>query len=186
MTRSKGFTLIELLIVVAIIGILAAIAIPNFLQAQTRAKVSRSKADLRSITNAIESYCVDHEHYPPVCVMPGYEVPWQITTPIDYISSIPPDVFGDLSPDCMYYVFLSSNNYYYATAEYFDAHSWTWSTYPCGAGCYSNPSKWGLQAKGPDRVWARYITSELDRPYDFEYDPSNGTISIGNIIRSGP
>jgi len=60
----KGFTLIELLIVVAIIAILAAIAIPNFLQAQTRAKVSRAEADMRSIATALESYYVDHNEYP--------------------------------------------------------------------------------------------------------------------------
>lgn len=62
--RIKGFTLIELLIVVAIIAILAAIAIPNFLEAQTRAKVARVKADLRSIATGIESYYVDNSTYP--------------------------------------------------------------------------------------------------------------------------
>jgi len=60
----KGFTLIELLIVVAIIAILAAIAVPNFLEAQVRAKVSRVKSDLRSLATALESYYVDNNKYP--------------------------------------------------------------------------------------------------------------------------
>src|SRR5690349_15764472 len=62
--RIRAFTLIELLIVVAIIAILAAIAVPNFLEAQTRSKVSRTKADMRSVTTAIESYAVDNNKYP--------------------------------------------------------------------------------------------------------------------------
>src|SRR5271156_4666163 len=62
--NKKGFTLIELLIVVAIIAILAAIAIPNFLQAQVRAKVSRTQADMASMATAIEAYCVDNSWYP--------------------------------------------------------------------------------------------------------------------------
>ena len=61
----KGaFTLIELLIVVAIIAILAAIAVPNFLEAQTRSKVSRAMADQRSVVTALESYRVDFNKYP--------------------------------------------------------------------------------------------------------------------------
>jgi prepilin-type N-terminal cleavage/methylation domain-containing protein len=62
--HKKGFTLIELLIVVAIIAILAAIAVPNFLQAQTRAKVTRTLADMRTIATAIESYAVDNNRHP--------------------------------------------------------------------------------------------------------------------------
>ena len=61
---SKGFTLIELLIVVAIIGIIAAIAIPNLLNAIDRGKQKRTMADLRSIGTAIESYAVDNNVYP--------------------------------------------------------------------------------------------------------------------------
>ena len=64
MKRNTGFTLIELLIVVAIIAILAAIAVPNFLEAQTRSKVSRAYADMRSISVALESYRMDHNSYP--------------------------------------------------------------------------------------------------------------------------
>jgi prepilin-type N-terminal cleavage/methylation domain-containing protein len=59
-SHRTGFTLIELLIVVAIIAILAAIAVPNFLEAQTRSKVSRVKTDMRSLATAIEAYAVDN------------------------------------------------------------------------------------------------------------------------------
>jgi general secretion pathway protein G len=62
--RQKGFTLIELLIVVAIIGIIAAIAIPNLLNAIDRGKQKRTMADLRSIATATESYAVDFNRYP--------------------------------------------------------------------------------------------------------------------------
>ncbi|MCX7045199.1 MAG: prepilin-type N-terminal cleavage/methylation domain-containing protein [Candidatus Sumerlaeota bacterium] len=53
-TARSAFTLIELLIVIAIIAILALIAIPNFLEAQTRGKVARSKADMRTLAMGVE------------------------------------------------------------------------------------------------------------------------------------
>jgi type II secretion system protein G len=62
--KKKGFTLIELLIVVAIIGIIAAIAIPNLLNAIQRGKQKRTMADMRAIGTAVESYAVDNNHYP--------------------------------------------------------------------------------------------------------------------------
>ena len=64
MKRQKGFTLIELLIVVAIIGIIAAIAIPNLLNAINRGRQKRTMADIRSIATAVESYQVDWNFYP--------------------------------------------------------------------------------------------------------------------------
>jgi len=61
---SSGFTLIELLIVVAIIGIIAAIAIPNLLNAIDRGKQKRTMADVRTISTAVESYAIDNTLYP--------------------------------------------------------------------------------------------------------------------------
>ena len=64
--KQSGFTLIELLIVVAIIGIIAAIAIPNLLNAIDRGKQKRSMADIRSIGTACEEYAIDNSFYPNV------------------------------------------------------------------------------------------------------------------------
>lgn len=64
MKTQNGFTLIELLIVVAIIGILAAIAVPNFLNAMVRAKVAQVQGDFHAFKTALELYYQDNNEYP--------------------------------------------------------------------------------------------------------------------------
>lgn len=104
--KTKGFTLIELLIVVAIIAILAAIAVPNFLEAQTRAKVSRTKADMRTLATGLETYFVDNNGYPnahsfgtalfpqdPSSNPTRNRILERLTTPIAYVTSISQDPF---------------------------------------------------------------------------------------------
>ena len=93
----KAFTLIELLIVVAIIGILAAIAVPNFLNARVRSLVARTYGDMKAVVNAMEMYHLDHGDWiPDYDGMGKASYEWKtycsLTTPVTYITSIPLDV----------------------------------------------------------------------------------------------
>jgi general secretion pathway protein G len=92
MRKQRGFTLIELLIVVAIIGIIAAIAIPNLLDAIERARQKRSVGDVRNLAGAIQTFSVDNGGYPfSNAVIPATNINSVVSgfTP-DYIQAIPP------------------------------------------------------------------------------------------------
>jgi prepilin-type N-terminal cleavage/methylation domain-containing protein len=107
--KKSAFTLIELLIVVAVIAILAAIAVPNFLEAQTRSKVSRAQNDLRTMALAAQAYMVDNNTFPPRTCNPGtgemfsplgrYQYDGDridyrlLTTPIAYLDRVPSECF---------------------------------------------------------------------------------------------
>src|SRR5947208_7485740 len=107
--NKKGFTLIELLIVVAIIGIIAAIAIPNLLNAIQRGKQKRSMADMRAIGTSVEAYAVDTNLYPsggsPVSAIETYIEP-------KYIKKIPLTDAWDAAFD------YESNNQSYTIYSY--------------------------------------------------------------------
>jgi len=188
MRRHKGFTLIELLIVVAIIAILAAIAVPNFLEAQVRAKVSRVRTEMRTLAVALEAYRTDEPAYPPyfipfgasiVRVQPTSARLRPLTTPLAYITSIPLDPFAwhtrlrDPNYDSYDYVDEESGKRYFTPP---DDYQWTYG------------HAWIMSSMGPDlinqyrsdrgRVWFNYP--------DMFYDPTNGTVSIGDIVRAGP
>ena len=86
----QGFTLIELLIVVAIIGIIAAVAIPNLMNAIDKGKQKRSMADMRQIATAVESYGIDYSKYPSSIAA------WSTLKPLlnPFFIKNPPDVDG--------------------------------------------------------------------------------------------
>jgi prepilin-type N-terminal cleavage/methylation domain-containing protein len=101
----RGFTLIELLIVVAIIAILAAIAVPNFLEAQVRAKNAQTLSNMRSIMTAAEAYRVDNNSALPALYLDPPHWYWisrwgywsAVTTPVPYMSSCPEDLYYKLA-----------------------------------------------------------------------------------------
>ncbi len=192
MTRSEkhkrrvGFTLIELLIVVAIIAILAAIAVPNFLEAQKRAKVSRAKADMRTVRTALETYAVDHMQYPDHAKNTWHpsllEIP-SLTTPIAYLNSFPREPF----PRRLEQKYKNPNVYgdgeYY---RYYNSKRWE-DTYPA---LTKHGYKWFLMSNGPDldidvHDVAGQIAGDLLAGMNYmHYDPTNGSVSSGDIINS--
>ena len=181
----KAFTLIELLIVVAIIAILAAIAMPNFLEAQTRSKVSRMKGDLRTLASAVESYAVDCNAYPPHRRIDGSEIGYParfvpLTTPMSYITSLPArDVFycGEIGGTGGSGEWISWTNF----QNYPDTHA----LHPA-----KQTHRWMLRSRGPDgvsepnEVRNAFMTGGIGTAPSMVYDPTNGSISRGDILRT--
>jgi len=186
MSYKKGFTLIELLIVVAIIAILAMIAVPNFLEAQTRAKVVRVKADFRNLLVAMNAYHVDYNSYPPDWRPGGAGsggwwldfIPLTaLTTPVAYIASVPTNPFFDVRASQAAQPVpgeTGRGNYGY----------WGWNLHPAIL-----PIWWHVASCGPDLVAsgaggkAGYdIIGRTATHINTLYDPTNGTVSSGDLL----
>lgn len=176
MNRRNTFTLIELLVVVSVIAVLAAIALPNFLEAQTRSKVSRVKADMATMALALEMYHVDNNAYPQTNFVPRFRRFLPLSSPIAYLSSIPTDPFNP--PDAQAGPWRNNGEY-------------RMGTMPLTAA-----SRWALASDGPDlnndtepiRFYPGYTPGLFFGQvsgYDYTlYDPTNGTISNGDIFRA--
>ena len=174
---SRAFTLIELLVVVAIIAILAGIAVPNFLEAQTRSKVSRVKADMRTIATGLEAYRVDYNRYPPSTLVPRFLRLRPLTTPVAYLTTVPQDVFDSADTRGGPGPWRSTGNYSY------------------GAMPIDQESRFAVVSDGPDRraesdpveFYPGYPAISWENPSSgyayYRYDPTNGTISVGDVWR---
>jgi prepilin-type N-terminal cleavage/methylation domain-containing protein len=181
-SKFHGFTLIELLIVVAIIAILAAIAIPNFLAAQTRAKVADSESAMRTITTGLEAYAVDHNAYPYVDGTIDYlQKLAPLTTPVSYLASLPRYHWHHWVPlggEAITY-------YYYNDRKSHDDLVAGWG-YPWIMFDPSDRRKWYLSCVGPDGDYDQAWDGTTPGSNYQLYDPTNGTVSNGDLIRLGP
>lgn len=198
---SRAFTLIELLIVVAIIAILAAVAVPNFLEAQVRAKVARAKTDMRTLGTALETYRIDNPGYPEYAVIvtpPGVEVQDPavihgqdyfecfsrvpglcITTPVAYVTTIAPDIFARkfTGPQPQVWDFSYKNSRQNNRIFQGDRGSEPWLG-PNGEKLLRDWGEWRLSSGGPDG------TRITDIKRNLIYDSTNGTVSQGDLVRS--
>ncbi|MBI1387898.1 MAG: prepilin-type N-terminal cleavage/methylation domain-containing protein [bacterium] len=185
MLKAKGFTLIELLIVVAIIGILAAIAVPNFLNAQIRAKWAAETANMKTIADALEMYFLDNNSYPGDHDLDEYTGSqhglFNLTTPISYVGTLPQQEFLKQKLNSGLGSIFGDSNAYAANGR---------PDYEMGSGADNAGSNkiqaWSLMGYGPDAD--DDIGSHDPFPFGVwikPYDATNGLLSNGDSWRIG-
>ena len=199
--RRRGFTLIELLIVVAIIAILAMIAVPNFLEAQTRSKCARVAADLRTFATAIEAYFTDANDYPRNNRQRFWTLSLDLTTPVPYLTTVqlvdPFSLYKENDPQVglPYYTYQRVLSLADAVAvstlnpNYTPAYETVDGPSPYNPGALYKYGEWRLLSLGPDREYLPAAFSSSSRAVQYAnidvlYDPTNGTVSWGNILRT--
>jgi type II secretory pathway pseudopilin PulG len=186
------------LIVVAIIAILAAIAIPNFLEAQTRSKVARALSDLRTLATGLEAFRTENQRYPYAVTFCAGRMDSiadynamspEITTPVAWVGHLPGDIFNQNHA----YKYLAPGKGF-ANGDPTILAIWVPHDFPSGDTSAedvpyfsqaASPVKWALWSVGPAGPLSVFDSdsSHLPVPLRTWYDPSNGTVSPGIITR---
>jgi len=192
----KGFTLIELLIVVAIIGILAAIAVPNFLNAQVRARVARAESDIRTMEDAVLMYMLDNNGHRPIdCDDPGSNIylgGLGCGTPTngapETVTGVPEFGFATMFMSfSQLRIFTTPIAYITSTAmmdTFCTRGALTYNTrYSASA---KQPESFTFSSVGPDQKtgdWGFFFRPG-GNPDGVQYEPSNGLTARGDIFVS--